>query len=69
MVEVVSMPLPLRHVRVLFSPMVSGWASHLAIVTFTFKIVSGNISETVRYRKLTLGRDIGWKDVGVNVMV
>ena len=38
----------------------------LAIVTLTFKILSVlYISETVRCRKLTLGRDIGWGDVGV----
>ena len=31
----------------------------LAVVTLTCKILSGYISETVRCRKLILGRDIG----------
>ena len=31
----------------------------LAIVTLTYKILSGHISETIRCRKLILGRDIG----------
>ena len=31
----------------------------IAIVTLIFKILGGYISETVRYRKLILGRDIG----------
>ena len=43
-------PQPLRAVRVLFSPMVSGWASGRA---------AGCISETIMCRKLILGRDIG----------
>ena len=30
----------------------------LAVVTLTFKILSGNISETVKCRKLIVGRDI-----------
>ena len=31
------------------------------------KVSSGCISETVRYRKLILGRDIDWGSVSVNV--
>ena len=31
----------------------------LAIVTVTYKILYGLILETIRYRKLILGRDIG----------
>ena len=31
----------------------------LAVVTLTYKILPGNVSETVRCRKLILGRDIG----------
>ena len=31
------------------------------------KVYSGCISETVRYRKLILLRDIGWGSVSVNV--
>ena len=31
----------------------------LAVVTLTYKIFPGYISETVRCRKLILGRDIG----------
>ena len=46
-------PQPLRAVGVLFSPMVSGWAGRREIVC------PGCISETVRCRKLILGRDIG----------
>ena len=34
-------------------------AFDLAIVTLTFKILSGLYSETVRCRKLICGRDIG----------
>ena len=50
-------PQPLRAVGVLFSPMVSGWAGGCA---GGGKIVCpGCISETVRCRKLILGRDIG----------
>ena len=48
-------PLPLRAVRVLFSPMVSGWAVRRREI-----VCSGCISETVRCRKFILGRDIGW---------
>ena len=47
-------PQPLRAVGVLFSPMVSGWASG-----WREKVCSGCISETVRCRKLILGTDIG----------
>ena len=32
----------------------------IAVVTLTYKILSGLISETVRCRKLILGRKIGW---------
>ena len=32
----------------------------LAVVTLTYKSCSGYISETIRCRKLLLGRDIGW---------
>ena len=32
----------------------------LAVVTLTYKIFSGYISEILRCRKLILGRDIGW---------
>ena len=32
----------------------------LAVVTLTFKILSGLYLKTVRCRKLILGRDIGW---------
>ena len=31
----------------------------LAVVTLTYKVLSGYISETVKCRKLILGRDIG----------
>ena len=47
-------PQPLRAVGVLFSPMVSRWAGGRRE-----KVSSGCISETVRCRKLILGRDIG----------
>ena len=47
-------PQPLRAVGVLFSPMVSGWAGGQRE-----KGCPGCISETERYRKLILGRDIG----------
>ena len=51
-------PQPLRAVGVLFSPMVSGWAG--GWVGGRREIVCpGCISETVRCRKLILGRDIG----------
>ena len=45
---------PLRAVGVLFSPMVSGWAGRRQE-----KVCLACISETVRCRKLILGRDIG----------
>ena len=51
---IVFTPQPLRAVRVLFSPMVSGWAGG-----WWEKVCPGCISETVRCRKLILGRDIG----------
>ena len=47
-------PQPLRAVGVLFSPMMSGWAGGRRE-----KVCPGCISETVRCRKLILGRDIG----------
>ena len=47
-------PQPLRAVGVLFSPMVSRWAGGRRE-----KVCLGCISETVRCRKLILGRDIG----------
>ena len=50
---IVFTPQPLMAVGVLFSPMVSGWSGGRAIVC------PGCISETVRSRKLILGRDIG----------
>ena len=31
----------------------------LAVVTLTYKILSGLYLETIRYRKLILGRDFG----------
>ena len=46
--------LPDSPVRVLFSPMVSGWAGGRRE-----KVCPGCISETVSCRKLILGRDIG----------
>ena len=46
-------PQSLRAVGVLFSPMVSGWAGGRRE-----KVCLGCISETVRCRKLILGRDI-----------
>ena len=52
-------PQPLRAVGVLFSPMVSGWASGRAVGQREI-VCLGCISETVRCRKLILGRDIGW---------
>ena len=52
---VVFTPQPLRAVRVLFTPMVSdGQADGRRE-----KVCLGCISETVRFRKLILGRDIG----------
>ena len=44
-------------VGVLFSPMVSGWAG--GRVGGREKVCPGCILETVRCRKLILGRDIG----------
>ena len=43
------------NVRVLFSPMVSGWA----VGQSAGKVCPACISGTVRCRKLILGRDIG----------
>ena len=53
---VVFTPQPLRAVGVLFSPMVSGWVS-----SRWEEVCPGCISETVRCRKLILGRDIGYE--------
>ena len=47
-------PQPLRAVRVLFSPMISGRADGQE------KVCLSCISETVRCRKFIRGRDIGW---------
>ena len=47
-------PQPLMAVGVLFSPMVSGWSGGRREI-----VCPGCISETVRCRKLILGRDIG----------
>ena len=54
-------PQPLRAVRVLFSPMVSGWkGGGIRAAGRQWEIVCpGCISETVRYRKFILGRDTG----------
>ena len=46
--------LPHRAVGVLFSPMVSGWVGGRREI-----VCPGYISETVRCRKLILGRNIG----------
>ena len=59
---IVFTPQPLMAVGVLFSPMVSGWSGGWAggRVGGRREIVCpGCISETVRCRKLILGRDIG----------
>ena len=48
---------------VLFSPVVSRWVGVQAgglVDVRREKVCSGCISETVRCRKLILGRDIGW---------
>ena len=50
-------PQPLRDVGVLFSPMVSGWAGG-QVGGQREKDCPGCISETVRCRKLILGRNI-----------
>ena len=47
-------PQPLRAVGVLFSPMVTGWAGGRRE-----EVCPACIWETVRCRKLMLGRDIG----------
>ena len=52
-------PQPLRAVGVLFSPMVSRWAGQRVSGQWE-KSCPDYISETVRCRKLILGRDIGW---------
>ena len=49
-------PQPLRAVGVLFSPIVSGLGGWVGVWE---KACPGCISETVRCRKLILGRDIG----------
>ena len=50
-------PQPLRAVGVLFSPMVSGWTGGRP-GGWREIVCPGCISETVRCRKLILGRDI-----------
>ena len=50
-------PQPLMAVA-LFSPMVSGWVCRQA--SHGKKCCPGCIPETIRSRKLILGRDIGW---------
>ena len=61
--KVIFTPQPLRAVGVLFSPMVSGWAGGRPVGRAggrrREKVCPGCISETVRCRKLILGRDIG----------
>ena len=60
--KVVFTPQPLRAVGVLFSPMVSGWAGGRPGGWAGGRreiVCPGCISETVRCRKLILGRDIG----------
>ena len=52
----------LKAVQVLFTPMVSGWVSWWAAGKV---YLIGCISETMRCRKLTLCKDIGWLRVGV----
>ena len=52
--DIIFIPQPLRAVRVLFPPMVSGWAGGQRE-----EVCPACISETVRCRKLILGRDIG----------
>ena len=62
MCHTVFTPQPLRAVGVLFSPMVSGWAGGRPggrAGARRDKVCPGCISETVRCRKLILGRDIG----------
>ena len=51
-------PQPLRAVGVLFSPMVSGLVGGRT-GGLREKVCPGCISETVRCRKLILGRDFG----------
>ena len=52
--HIVFIPQPIRAVRVLFSPMASGWVGVGAE-----EVCPGCISETIRCRQLILGRDIG----------
>ena len=57
-----STPQHLRAVGVLFSPVVSGWAGCQSSGWAggqREKVCPGCISETVRCRKMILGRDIG----------
>ena len=56
--QTVFTPQPLMAVGVLFSPMVSGWSGGWASGRREI-VCPGCISETVRCRKLILGRDIG----------
>ena len=57
-------PQPLRVVKVLFSPMVSGWAGGQLGGQAEGKNCIGCISETIWSRKLIRGGNIGW-GVGV----
>ena len=54
----VFIPQPLRAAGLLLSPIVSGLAGRWLVGGEKF--VQGCVSETVRCRKLTLDRDIGW---------
>ena len=61
-IEAIFTPQPLRAVGVLFSPMVSGWAGGRPDGRAGGRreiVCPGCISETIRCRKLILGRDIG----------
>ena len=51
------------NVGVLFSPMMGGWAGE-----WQEKVCPGCNSETIRCRKLILGRDIGWGVQVCNIM-
>ena len=60
--KLVFTPQALMAVGVLFSPMVSGWSGGRASGRVRGRqeiVCPGCISETVRCRKLILGRDIG----------
>ena len=63
----------LRAVRVLFSPLLSGWVdTYLGgqpVGRAAGKVCPGCISETVMYRKFILGRHIGYGVKVSNIMV